>query len=44
MLPAADAAALRERVIAAGVKHEELPEGLLVRDPWNIALLVRAED
>ena len=44
VLPAADAAALRERVIAAGVGHEELPEGLLVRDPWDIALLVRAED
>jgi len=44
VLPAADAAALRERVIAAGISHEQLPEGLLVRDPWNIALLVRAED
>jgi catechol 2,3-dioxygenase len=43
VLPAADAAALRERVIAAGVEHEEQPEGLLVRDPWDIALLVRAE-
>jgi catechol 2,3-dioxygenase len=44
VLPAADAAALRERVIAAGAPYEERPEGLLVRDPWNIALLVRTED
>jgi catechol 2,3-dioxygenase len=44
VLPAADAAALRERVIAAGAPYEERPEGLLVRDPWNIALLVRSED
>ena len=41
VLPAADAAALRERVIAAGAPYEDTPEGLLVRDPWNIALLVR---
>ncbi len=44
VLPAADAAALRERVIAAGAPSEDTPEGLLVRDPWDIALLVRAED
>jgi catechol 2,3-dioxygenase len=44
VLPAADAAALRERAIAAGAPSEERPEGLLVRDPWNIALLVVAED
>ena len=44
VLPAADAAALRERVIAAGAEHEERPEGLLVRDPWGIAMLVRTED
>jgi catechol 2,3-dioxygenase len=43
VIPAADAAALSERVLAAGAAHEEHPEGLLVRDPWNIALLVRAE-
>jgi catechol 2,3-dioxygenase len=42
VIPAADAGALRERVLAAGAAHEEHPEGLLVRDPWNIALLVRA--
>jgi catechol 2,3-dioxygenase len=42
VLPAKDAAALRERVIAAGAPHEERPDGLLVRDPWEIALLVRA--
>jgi catechol 2,3-dioxygenase len=42
VLPAADAAALRERVIAAGAPHEERPDGLLVRDPWDIALLVRS--
>jgi hypothetical protein len=29
-------------VIAAGAPHEERPDGLLVRDPWEIALLVRA--
>jgi catechol 2,3-dioxygenase len=44
VLPAAAAAALRERVIAAGAPYEERPEGLLVRDPWDIALLVVAED
>jgi catechol 2,3-dioxygenase len=44
VLPAADATALRERVIAAGAPYEERPEGLLVRDPWDIALLVVAED
>jgi catechol 2,3-dioxygenase len=43
VLPAEDAAALRERVVAAGVEHEERPEGLLVRDPWGIALLVCSE-
>jgi catechol 2,3-dioxygenase len=42
VLPAADAATLRERVIAAGAPHEERPDGLLVRDPWDIALLVRS--
>jgi catechol 2,3-dioxygenase len=40
VLPAVDAAALRERVIAAGVPYEERAEGLLVRDPWEIPLLV----
>jgi len=43
VLPAADAAALRERVIAAGAEHQQHPDGLLARDPWDIALLVRAE-
>ncbi len=43
VLPAAGAEALRERVIAAGAPHEERPDGLLVRDPWNIPLLVVAE-
>ena len=43
VIPADAAAALRERVIAAGAPHEDTPEGLLVRDPWNIALLVVAE-
>jgi catechol 2,3-dioxygenase len=42
VLPAAGAAALRERVLAAGAPFEERPEGLLVRDPWDIALLVRS--
>ncbi len=40
LLPADEAAALRERVIAAGAPHEDLPGGLLVRDPWDIPLLV----
>ena len=40
VLPALDAAALREHVIAAGAPYEDTPEGLLVRDPWGIALLV----
>jgi catechol 2,3-dioxygenase len=44
VIPAADAAALRERVIAAGIEHEERPEGLLVRDPWAIPLRVAAGD
>jgi catechol 2,3-dioxygenase len=43
VLPAPDAAALRERVIAAGAPYEDTPEGLLVRDPWDIALLVASE-
>ena len=43
VLPADAAAALRERVIAAGAPYEDRPEGLLVRDPWEIALLVTAE-
>jgi catechol 2,3-dioxygenase len=40
VLPAGAAAALRERVIAAGAPYEDTPEGLLVRDPWGIELLV----
>jgi len=43
VLPSDAAAALRERVIAAGAPHEDRPEGLLVRDPWDIALLVASE-
>jgi catechol 2,3-dioxygenase len=43
VIPAADAAALRERVIASGAPYEDTPEGLLVRDPWGIALLVIGE-
>jgi catechol 2,3-dioxygenase len=42
VLPKEDAAALRERVLASGAPHEERPEGLLVRDPWDIPLLVVA--
>jgi catechol 2,3-dioxygenase len=42
VLPAEAAAALRERVIAAGAPYEERPEGLLVRDPWDIPLLVES--
>ena len=40
VLPGEAAAALRERMIAAGAEHEERRGGLLVRDPWGIALLV----
>ena len=43
VLPAEAAAELRERVIAAGAPHEDTPEGLLVRDPWDIALVVASE-
>jgi catechol 2,3-dioxygenase len=43
VIPEGDAAALRERVIASGAPHEDTPEGLLVRDPWDIPLLVVAE-
>ena len=35
-----DAAALRERVVAAGAAAEEREDGLLVRDPWRNAMLV----
>ncbi len=42
-LPPADAAALRERAIASGAPCVDRPEGLLVRDPWDIALLVTSE-
>jgi catechol 2,3-dioxygenase len=34
---------LRVRVDAAGLQREELAEGVLVRDPWGIPLLVTAE-
>jgi catechol 2,3-dioxygenase len=43
VLPADAAAALHERVIAAGAPHEDRPDGLLVRDPWDIRLLVATE-
>ena len=43
VIPAADAAALRERVVASGAPFEERPDGLLVRDPWDIPLLVVAQ-
>lgn len=35
-----DVEPVRERIRAAGVDHEELDEGLLVRDPWSNALLL----
>ena len=44
VLPAEDVAALCQRVIAAGAPYEDTPDGLLVRDPWDITLLVVAED
>jgi catechol 2,3-dioxygenase len=34
---------LRVRVDAAGLQREELADGVLVRDPWGIPLLVTAE-
>jgi len=40
VLPADAAAALRGRVVASGAPYEERHEGLLVRDPWEIPLLV----
>ncbi|HXD60277.1 MAG TPA: VOC family protein [Thermoleophilaceae bacterium] len=40
VLPNADLEALRARVQHAGIAHEERPDGLLLRDPWGIALLV----
>jgi catechol 2,3-dioxygenase len=40
-LDAGSAQALRERLEAAGEPVEEQPEGLLTRDPWGHALLVR---
>jgi hypothetical protein len=43
VLPADAAAALRERVRAAGAPYEDLPDGLLVRDPWDIPLRVATE-
>jgi catechol 2,3-dioxygenase len=43
VIPAADAAALRERVVATGAPYEDTPDGLLVRDPWDIPLLVVAQ-
>jgi catechol 2,3-dioxygenase len=36
-----DVAPVRERLDAAGIEHEERPDGLLVRDPWGIPLLIR---
>jgi catechol 2,3-dioxygenase len=43
VIPEDAAAAVRERVIASGAQYEDTPEGLLVRDPWGIALLVIGE-
>jgi catechol 2,3-dioxygenase len=40
VLPNADLEALRARVQHAGIAHEEHADGLLLRDPWGIALLV----
>jgi hypothetical protein len=31
---------VRERLDAAGVDYEERDGGLLVRDPWGIAVLI----
>jgi hypothetical protein len=40
VLPAEDLGALRARMRQAGLPYEERSEGLLVRDPWGIAVLV----
>jgi catechol 2,3-dioxygenase len=40
ILPSADLEALRARAVQAGVSVEERPDGLLLRDPWSIAVLV----
>ena len=40
VLPNADLEALRSRATRAGVAGEDTPEGLLLRDPWGIAVLV----
>ncbi|HEV2772172.1 MAG TPA: VOC family protein [Thermoleophilaceae bacterium] len=36
----ADLAAMRERLVGAGVEAEDADRGLLVRDPWEIAVQV----
>jgi catechol 2,3-dioxygenase len=40
VLPREDLEALRARAAHAGVPHEERDGGLLLRDPWGIAVLV----
>jgi catechol 2,3-dioxygenase len=35
-----DTTAVRERLDAAGIDYEERPDGLLVKDPWGIPLLI----
>ena len=42
VLPEDAVAELRERAIASGAPYEDTPGGVLVRDPWGIALLVRS--
>ena len=44
VLPADEVAALTQRVIAAGAPYEDSRAGLVVHDPWNITLLVVAEN
>jgi hypothetical protein len=38
----AELAALRGRLDSAGIEHEDVDGGLLVRDPWINAILFRA--
>jgi catechol 2,3-dioxygenase len=40
VLPDGDLETLRSRATQAGVSPEETPDGLLLRDPWGIAVLV----
>jgi hypothetical protein len=36
--------AMRERAAAAGIEYEESDAGLLLRDPWNNAVVFTSSD